>query len=109
MMDLAHRYLLELIAVLVFPIAMAFLATALAWRSICQRALFFVIAVVALWGIGGIAYPMAQEVFSPDNDGPVVFPSAQFNAFIATDIAVAIFGSLLLLWLRNGLRASYRL
>lgn len=105
-MDIQHWHLLGLIAMVGAPILLAIAATAVAWRSINRRALFLVVAVLSLWGLGSVTYPIALSVLNPSGGGPASYPSAEFNVLLANAILVALVGFPVLWWLRNALRRA---
>jgi hypothetical protein len=88
------------------PPLFALLATALAWRSMSRRGLFFVVAVLCLYGLAATIHPMALDYFYPDRLSPVSVAPNYFRALVITDVLTAIFGFPILWWLRNGLRRT---
>ena len=97
---------LLLIAITGAPVIFAFIAIALAWRSISHRALFAVMAFLSLWGISAIVYPIAQGIINPPLLSSAAYPSPLFNVLAITAASVGLLGFPALWWLRNVLRAT---
>lgn len=87
------------------PIVVAILATAVVWRTVRQRALFFVLAALCLLGLQSLVSPGAVGYFlSFSADG------TNFEAFersvLAGSLGVLVVGVPLLAWLHGALRKS---
>ena len=105
-MNASQWGLLEMIAMLGAPVIFSAAATATFWRSINHRALFSVFALLSMWGLASLIFPIAQDLVNPSGAGSAVFPGAQFNVLVAYVAGVALCGLPLLLWLRNVLRRT---
>ncbi len=96
--------LLELIAVTGIPLVLFPLAAiTLAWRSIKHRALYALLAFLAMSGLQSLSYPVILRLINPPL-GPATYPSPMFNVLLANAVLVALVGFPVLWWLRNTLR-----
>jgi hypothetical protein len=87
------------------PLLMVVVATALYWRRVRARVLFVVVGTLSLFGLQGIAAPVAVGVFLPGGGGlsraavhEGFYSSVQLSALL-----VFCGGSVVLWWLGRGL------
>jgi hypothetical protein len=82
-------------------------ATALLWRQLTRRALFFVLSALCLLGLQSIAAPAAISVLLPHGGG--LTRAAAHDAFTRSLIASAVIqltvGVAILWWLYRALRS----
>jgi hypothetical protein len=97
----------QVLAILIFmPMIRAVVATLVAWRSIARRALFFVLAVLVLLGLQGLAAPAAISVLLPHGGGltKAAANEAFFQSVVSGAILEVVAGSFVLWWLSRALR-----
>jgi hypothetical protein len=91
-------------ALLIFlPLIMAFLATALAWRLISRRVLFFLTVCLSILGLQGIIAPAAIFYLLPSS-GEV--NEAMRRILISSSVIQVVIGIPFFLWLKNSFRNS---
>jgi len=97
----------QLLTILIFmPAIWAIIATLVVWRSITRHALFFVLAVLVLLGLQGLAAPAAISVLLPHGGGltKAAANEAFFESAVSAAILEVVAGSVVLWWLSRALR-----
>jgi hypothetical protein len=103
-MNTSQWLLLELIALTGTPLILfPLIAIAMAWRSVKHRALYALLAFLALGGLQSLLYTVVRHLINPPL-GPATYPSPMFNVLVVTALLVALVGFPILWWLRNTLR-----
>ncbi len=104
-----------LLATLLFPIAVPFIATAVFWRKLDRRWLFLVVSFFSIVGMDYLAFDVLNNALDPHivtaESGNVVASMTEFAhsrhiSMVLTDAVVAVVGLPLLYWLFTALRRS---
>lgn len=87
------------------PLFLAIGASAFVWRRISRPWLFLVTSVLTMFGLQGIAVPVAVSYFLPSDVAPV--PNPVFDRGLLLSVAIEVLlGVPFLLWLSRGLRKA---
>lgn len=90
------------------PLIIALMATALCWRSLRYRILFFVVSLLSLLGIQQVFVPAAFSILMQSDIG--LRGAARSDGFLRSIIGSTIIellvGGLVLWWLSRALRKS---
>jgi hypothetical protein len=91
-----------------FPLIVAAIGTAFAWRRITRRTLFFVISCFSMLGVQSLIAPAAVATFLPSGGG--ITSAAAHSAFShsvqISATLVVIVGAPLLWWLSHPFRRT---
>lgn len=105
-MNTSDWLLLEIAAVIIAPVVTIVIASLFLVRHVRHKVFFLLITFLSVSGLTSIIFPVAMDMFNPSGDGPMTFPSANFNGLAATGIAVVAIGFVLLGWFNSILRRS---
>jgi len=106
-MNTSDWLLLEIAAVISAPVVLIVMASLFLVRHVRHKTFFILITFLSVSGLVSIISPIAMDVFNPGMDGPMTFPSANFNGLAATGISVVVIGLALLGWFNSILRGSF--
>lgn len=96
---------LILAALILLPVILAGVASAVCWRAISNRALFIVTSVFALFGLQSLAAPAAISVLLPGGGLPLAEAhSAYVQSVVVSAIIQLVIGIPFLWWLCRAFR-----
>ena len=96
-------HLLESIALAAAPLLFAAAASVATWRNMPHRLLFFIVSVLALFGIAASVHPFVFDYMWPDRLSPVTKVPNIIPIHAVIAVLTAVLGFPLLWWLRKGL------